>query len=783
MRLTFGRAGLGAPALMALALAMVTALAAPPQAAAQAPLPGEQGDDLAGAINRSVFLVRGNQRIEPATIIAFTQLEGDTDITADDLNAAVGRLFATGLFQDARIVPQDGRLVIEVVENPSINEIAFEGNDALNDQTLLGVTNLRPRRPFTPARVEQAAQRIIEVYRRSGRFAAEVEPVIIERDQNRVDVVFEIVEGEPAGVLSIDFIGNDVFSDRRLRNEIETTESGIFSQFISSDVYDPDRVQLDEERLRQFYLENGYADFEILSTTAELSPDGEGFFITFTIEEGPIYEFSGFDVDVRAEGLDPERLLDAIDQDLVGETYDATEVETIANRITERAGQAGFAFVNVRPRVEKDAEEQTIFITFEVQEGERIFIERIDIIGNTATLDRVIRREIDLIEGDAFDARRIRRAQSRIRGLGYFESVDIDAAEGSASDRAVLTVKVVERSTGSLSLGLGFSSSAGPIGSAALTERNFLGRGQQVAATVTAAGDTQVYDFSFTEPKVLDRDLSASARAFFIDDDRGDESSIRQVRGGFRPSVAFPLGERTRLSLTYSVRFDDLDISDSASPAIQSEEGSKLTSLIGYDISYDERNDPVEPTGGFVVSFGQDIAGLGGDQRFVSTRGRAKGWKSFFGQDLVFSLEVEGGALFSFGDEDTSITERFFLGGDNFRGFGVDGVGPRDTDTDDALGGNFFFASRFQASFPIGLPEELGVFGGAFIDTGSLWALDTTTFGDTEIDDDFALRMTVGGLLFVDTPFGPVELSAGVPILEEDDDETEFFRFAIGTRF
>ncbi|MEM9781414.1 MAG: outer membrane protein assembly factor BamA [Pseudomonadota bacterium] len=782
MRLTGGRSGGEASILLVILAVLAACLVAAHRAPAQN-LPPTPDDGVAATISRSIFTVRGNQRIEPATIIAFTQLEGDADITADDLNAAVSRLFDTGLFSDARITPEGNRLVIQVVENPSINVIAFEGNDALNDDTLLGVIELRPRRPFTPARAEQAAQRIIEVYRRSGRFAAEVDPVIIERDQNRVDLVFEIIEGDLTGVSSIDFIGNDAFSDRRLRSEIETSESGIFSQFISSDVYDPDRVELDAERLRQFYLQNGYADFSVLSTTAELAPDGSGFFITFTIEEGPVYTFSGFDVDVRAEGLEPDRFFEAIDEDLIGDTYDATEVETIANRMTELAGQAGFAFVTVRPRVEKDVEARTIGITFEVQEGERIFIERIDIVGNTATLDRVIRREISIVEGDAFDARRIRRAQNRIRGLGFFDSVDIDASEGSAPDRAILTVKVTERSTGSLSFGLGFSSAAGPIGSASISERNFLGRGQRVGVTVTAAGDTQVYDFSFTEPKVLDRDLAASFRVFFIDDDRGDESSIEQVRGGFRPTVAFPLGERTRLSLSYSIRFDDLDINTDASPAILAEEGSSLTSLVGYNLSYDERNDPVEPTGGYLLNFGQDIAGLGGDQRFVSTTGRAKGWQSFFGQDLVFSLEVEGGVLFSFGDDDTSITERFFLGGDNFRGFAVDGIGPRDTDTDDSLGGNFFFATRFQASFPIGLPEELGIFGGAFMDVGSVWDLDTTTFGDTEIDDDFGIRLAVGGLLFVDSPFGPLELSAGVPILEEDDDETEVFRFAIGTRF
>ncbi|MEO0760513.1 MAG: BamA/TamA family outer membrane protein, partial [Pseudomonadota bacterium] len=319
--------------------------------------------------------------------------------------------------------------------------------------------------------------------------------------------------------------------------------------------------------------------------------------------------------------------------------------------------------------------------------------------------------------------------------------------------------------------------------SVALTERNFLGRGQRVGATITAAGDTQVYDLSFTEPRVLDRDLAAGIRLFFIDDDRSDESSFNQVRGGVTPSVTFPLGEDTTLSLNYAFRYDDLQVGSEASPAIQAEEGSSITSAVGYSLTFDRRNDPIETSDGYQLTLAQDVAGLGGDQRFIRTRGRAKGWQSFLGSDIILSAEVEGGYIYAFGDESVNITERYFLGGDSFRGFAVDGIGPRDTDTDDALGGNIFVISRLEASFPIGLPEELGIFGGAFVDAGTLFDLDDTVFGDTVIDDDAAFRVSAGGLLFLDTPFGPIELSVGFPLLSEDEDDEELFRFAIGTRF
>ncbi|MEM6489412.1 MAG: outer membrane protein assembly factor BamA [Pseudomonadota bacterium] len=772
--------------LRALALAVLGALAwsaTTGDARAQvSPGPAVTTPEAAAQV-RQGFVVRGNRRIEVDTIIALTEIVPGQTVTPAVVNEAVRKLFASGLFRDVRITPSGGRLVIEVVENPSINVIAFEGNDALSDDVLRQIVSLRPRRPFTPARAEQDAQAIIEVYRRTGRFGAQVEPVLIEREQNRVDVVFEISEGELTGVTSIDFVGNEAFSDRRLRGEIETSESGILSNFISTDLYDPDRLELDRELLRQFYLENGYADFTVLSATAELAPDASGFFITFTVEEGPVYTFGEFDVSVQAEGLEPEDFLALIPDDLTGETYDASEVEEIADAMTELAGQEGFAFVRVRPRPRKNVDELTIDIVFELDEGNRIFIERIDIVGNTSTLDRVIRREMGVIEGDAFDARRIREAQGRIRALGYFSRVDIDASEGSAPDRAILTVQVEERSTGSLSLGLGFSTSAGPIGSVALSERNFLGRGQEVRATVTAAGATQVYDFSFTEPKVLDRDLAVGFRAFFIDDDREEESSFNQVRGGVTPTVSFPLGERTDLSLRYSVRFDDIQVENAASPAIQAEDGSTLTSLVGYTLTYDARNDPIEPTGGYLATWENDIAGLGGDQRFVRGRARVKAWQGLFGDDVILSWELEGGAVFGFANSDVNITERYFLGGDSFRGFAIDGLGPRDVATDDALGGNIFLASRLEVSFPLGLPEELGIFGGVFVDAGTLFQLDNTVFGATVIDDTASLRVAAGGLLFVDTPFGPIELSVGVPLIKEDFDEDEIFRFAIGTRF
>lgn len=742
------------------------------------------GQETAG---QQPVVVRGNRRIEVETILAYMDLRPGQTVSAEDLNRAVRRLFDTGLFQDVQIVPAENQLIVQVVENPSINEIAFEGNDVLTDEDLQRIISLRPRLPFTVSAAEADAQAIVEVYRRTGRYGAEVEPVIIERSENRVDLVFEINEGELTGVSAIDFVGNQIYSDRRLRGVIETSESGLLSFLTSSDVYDPDRLELDKELLRNYYFERGYADFVVLSATAELAPDREGFFITFTVEEGEQYTFGELDVDVAARGLEPAEFEELIPDGLPDEVYDASEVEEITNEMTDLAGERGFAFVQVRPRAGKDEENRTIDITFDVVEGPRVFVERIEIEGNTQTLDRVIRRQIEIVEGDPFDARKIREAQRRIRALNYFSRVEIATEPGATDDRAVLKVQVEEQSTGSLSFGIGYSSSNGPIGNVSLTERNFLGRGQIVNIQATAAGDVQVYDFNFVEPRFLDRNLSVGLRAFYIDENPSDQdqSDFQIQRLGVSPSIGFPLGEDTRLTTLYEFRRENVQVSENASPVLKADEGFTSTSLVGYGLAFDQRNDPIEPTAGYLVTGDQNLAGLGGDARYLSQEGSLKGWTAFFDEEVVASLEFEFGAIAGYGGFDIPVNDRYFLGGASLRGFADFGVGPRDLVTNDALGGNYRVASRLEVSFPIGLPEELGIYGGFFVDAGTLWGIDGNPIGadDIPIDTTAHLRVGAGALLFVDTPFGPLELSFGAPVVKEDYDESELFRLSIGTRF
>ncbi len=734
--------------------------------------------------------VEGNQRIEPATVLSYMTVMVGQTATASQINESVKALFATGLFRDVQIERRDSVLAVMVDESPVVNQIAFEGNDRIEDDALRTGVTTRERRVFTRAKAEADAAQILEAYRRAGRYGASVEPKIIELPQNRVDLVFEIEEGPLTGVDSISFIGNRAYSDRRLRNEIPTDETSFFNFLSSTDSYDPDRVELDKQVLRQFYLSNGYVDFEVNSAVAELSPDRSGFFLTFTVTEGEQYRFGEIDVISNAEGVDVEELRRLISA-RQGDIYDIRDVEETITDMTFRLGESGYAFTQITPVPKKDEENRTVGITFEINEGERVFVERIDIKGNTRTLDRVVRRQFELVEGDAFNALQLRRSRSKIRGLGFFSDVDVRTRPGTAPDRIVVETEVEEQSTGQLSFGLGFSTTENVSGEVSIIERNLLGRGQALRLRARISSRTALYDLSFTEPAFLDRDLSVGFDLFRRETDNQDTSSFDITNTGFQPRVSFPLGRYSRLSPRYRISEDEISgVSSTASPLIQADEGSVITSSLGYEFVYDRRNDATEPTDGFIFRLEQDFAGLGGDARYVRTEASVKGFTTLFSDDVVGSLELAGGANVAFGGYDLQASDRFFLGGDSLRGFEVAGVGPRDQFTDDTLGGQYFGVARAEVTFPLGLPEEFGLAGGVFGDVGTVWGLDeTATFDPSdptqtgEVDDSFELRAAVGATIFWTSPFGPVRLNFAAPLLEEDGDDDEFFRFSAGTRF
>jgi outer membrane protein insertion porin family len=723
--------------------------------------------------------VEGNERIETTTVINYLAVAPGDPFDPGGLDESLRNLFATGLFDDVVLRQVGDALVVTVVENPIINRIAFEGNRRIDDETLQAEIQLQPRVVFTPARVQGAVSRILELYRRSGRFAATVEPQVIELPQNRVDLVFEINEGPITRVHSITFIGNESFSDSTLRGVIQTRETAWYRFLTTDDTYDPDRLAFDEELLRRFYLARGHADFTVVSSIAELTPDGTQFFVTFTVEEGPVYRFGEIDLESRIPALDPGELR-ALVRTRSGTTYDAELIEDTIEALTERVGELGYAFVEIQPQLRMRRDDLEIDLVYVMDEGPRVFVERIDIMGNVRTLDSVIRREFRLAEGDAYNTVLLRRSRQRIINLGYFESVDVRTVPGSAPDRLVVEVEVAEQSTGELSFGAGFSTADGLLGDVRLTERNLLGRGQEVSARFTLSGRRQEIDLSFTEPWFRERELAVGFDLFSRTTDFQRESSFDERNVGVVLRAGYPLTERLRHSVRYTLREDEIRrVRDDASPFIQDERGKVITSSVGQTFTYDLRDTVFLPSAGYILRLDQDLAGLGGDSRYVRHEVTAA-WYYSVTRDVVLNLAGQAGHVFAFAGRDVRLSDRFFVGGETLRGFRFAGIGPRDVDTRDALGGNTYVTGTAEARFPLGLPEELRIFGRTFVDAGTLTNVDVS---GASIRDTGNLRAAAGVGLSWLSPIGPIAVDFAAPFLKDDEDRTETVRISFGTRF
>jgi outer membrane protein insertion porin family len=745
--------------------------ARPEQTRPVAPLPQSGIGDL--------VQVEGNQRIEADTIRSYMLINPSDPFDAAAIDRSLKALFATGLFADVSIRRQGGGLVVAVVENPIINRIAFEGNKRINDKTLEQEVQLKPRVVYTRARVQADVQRLVQVYRRGGRFSATVEPKVVQLPQNRVDLIFEVDEGPVTGIRRINFIGNKKFDDDRLRRGIATKESRWYRFFSSDDTYDPDRLTLDRELLRKFYLARGYADFRVVSAVAELTPDQTDFFVTFTVEEGELYKFGTIEIASELKNLDPSRLRQML-KTLEGQVYNAELIDKTIEDLTFEVGRLGYAFVDIKPRVRRDRETRTIAITYQINEGPRVYVERINITGNVRTLDKVIRREFRLAEGDAFNTAKLRRSRQRIRALGFFDKVEVTQARGATPDRTVVNVDVQERSTGELSFGAGFSSTETVIGDIGLRERNLLGRGQDLKLDLTASPQRQQIDASFTDPYLFDQNLSGGVDVFKRRRDLQDRSGYNEIAQGAGLRTGFPITEELGIQFRYFVREDRiLDVNPVASRFVRAAAGTTVTSGVGYAFAFDTRDDRFDPTSGVVVRFGQDVAGLGGTLHYLrSTASYAYFYPVM--DEVTLSLTMQGGHIVGLAGDDININNRFFLGGENFRGFRIGGVGPRDVTTADSLGANAFGVGSVELKFPLGLPQELGIFGRTFSDFGTAGSLDETGGG---IFDSKSLRVSLGVGISWRSPFGPIRVDLSRPVVKEKLDEPETFRFSFGTRF
>jgi outer membrane protein insertion porin family len=722
--------------------------------------------------------VLGAQRIDPETVISYSNLKVGDQSDPDKLDTALKVLFKTGLFADVDFVKVGEKLVINVIENPVINRIVFEGNKRIEAKDLELELQLKPRLVFTRTKVQQDVQRLLTLYRLSGRFATQIVPKIIKLEQNRVNLIFEIDEGPLSKIRNISFIGNKNFSDSELASVIHTKEYAFWRILTSTDTYDPDRLSYDRELLRRFYLNRGYVDFTVLSAVAELTPDQKDFMVTFSIDEGERYKFGKMSLISNLEGVQ-EKQLSSFLITREGDWYTAKAVNETIDSISDQLGVLGFAFVKVRPISDRRRKERIVNLNYTISKTRRVFLERIDIEGNLRTLDKVVRREFDIVEGDAFNISKLRRAKRRIRNLGFFAKTNVKRVMGKSEESTIIKVQVEEKSTGEISFGVGFSSLDGPLANVGIRERNLLGRGQDLNFNFQGSASRQEFKIGFTEPYFMERRLSAGFDLFQVTTDRQTDSSFDERKAGGSLKLGYVLGRDLSQSLKYQLKKTDIqNVDETASTLIKEQEGTNTVSQISQTTVFDKRDNRYEPKDGYVVSFTNELAGLSGDTQHFRTRIKTAYFVSLF-EDKVLAFIAESGHIVGI-DQDVNIGERFFLGGQTVRGFSNSGIGPRDGITNDALGGNTYYAGSIELRFPLGLGEELGINGSLFTDVGSLWSLDRDS---SDILDSSGARASAGLGISWATGLGLMRVDFASALLKEDWDETEFVRFSFGTRF
>ncbi len=790
------------------------------------------------------IVVRGNVRIEPSTIAAYLRLRRGEPFDLAKMDESLKTMIATGIFSDVRLYQDGNDLVVQVIENPIINRIIFEGNKKLDNEDLGEEVRLRPRQFYTRSKVRADVQRIMELYRNKGRFAAIIEPKAVQREQNRVDLIFEIEEGPKTKVGKINVIGNHIFSDGDIRDTMATNESRWWRLFASNDTFDPDRMAFDQQELRNFYLNEGYADFRIISAVAELTPDRNQFILTYSVEEGEQYTFGEVTVESEIRDITPEMFRGFV-RIREGFIYSAEAIDNSKEALVNAAGLLGYAFAEVAPQLSRNRETRTIDIIFRVLEAPRAYVERINIRGNVRTLDRVVRREFRLHEGDSFSSALEARSKQRIEQLSFFREVEVTRAEGSTPDRIVLDVQVEEQATGEFNLGLGFSSIENFILDLSLAERNFMGKGQTARLGLKTSALQQQISLSFTEPYFMGRNVAAGADVFYVrTDNNGNRTSFfTSDSKGFSLRTGLALSEYWSLRNNYTLRFDNISLDENFidtslglsvwtdlngdfrqqdnefsrsdnydvlavnidtdgdgiltkaekvlafSPDFARRSGDFTQSIIGYELSYETRNSFITPTRGRGFRFSQAFAGVGGNVRYLKNRFNFDQYYTPF-TGWTLRLAAEGGYILGIG-QDIRVNDRFFLGGPTMRGFTTSGVGPRDTGAGGrALGGNAYYVARTELFIPLGdAALESGIRASAFIDAGALWINEEGTKCNPDLrfgcvrGDSKVPRVSVGiGFSWL-SPFGPFRIDLAKTIKKHPVDDTQSLQFNVGTVF
>ena len=734
----------------------------------------------------SQITVQGNSNTDVETIKSISGLKRNISLSASDLNSALKNLYSSNLFETVQVIPKGQTIIIKVKENKRIRRLVFEGNKKIEEKELLPLIKSKERQAFSRAQVVKDSRIISDFYRFKSRYSARVEPKIIERDNGFVDLVFEIDEGSILQISQIDFVGNKSFSDRQLRDVIKSKRAGVFSSFFSSDNYSEDSQEADKYLLKKFYNDQGFPDAKVIASLGGFKDGGDSAFLTYSIYEGPYFDFGEVSIRSMVKGISPSIYEKSVVASK-GDKFNSSQIKETLDNIKTVSVSNGFPFLIGKVDQVRDFKKREIGLVFKVIEGPKLFVEQIEISGNTHTRDNVIRREFKVEEGDAFDPSMLKRSEEKLQSLGYFESVKVNVRQGSSPQNAIVDIDVKEAPTGSLSLGLGYSTDTDVSAQFSFSESNFRGAGQGIRFSVSGSKDSSSVGLGFKERGFLGRDVLLSMDIDYTNS-KPRTSGYTANLLALKPSVGFNISSNTRVNLTY--KFENLDVTAvGSSEVLRQDIGQSTRSLIDFSLRHDKRDSIIKPTKGYIINFGSEIAGLGGDDQFLKSKASGKIYQGVFDNSIIFSTELEGGIL-SMGKGYSKVVDRFLLGGRSFRGFKYNGIGPRELNNGSytiPLGGEKYAIARLAASFPLGLPRELGLYGSLFAEAGTLWDLKTdpniSGLSDKVALTDRTIRTSIGFAMNWETPIGPLQFNWSRPQKYLEADDLEYFSLNLATRF
>ena len=734
----------------------------------------------------SQITVQGNSNTDVETIKSISGLKRNISLSASDLNSALKNLYSSNLFETVQVIPKGQTIIIKVKENKRIRRLVFEGNKKIEEKELLPLIKSKERQAFSRAQVVKDSRIISDFYRFKSRYSARVEPKIIERDNGFVDLVFEIDEGSILQISQIDFVGNKSFSDRQLRDVIKSKRAGVFSSFFTSDNYSEDSQEADKYLLKKFYNDQGFPDAKVIASLGGFKDGGDSAFLTYSIYEGPYFDFGEVSIRSMVKGISPSIYEKSVVASK-GDKFNSSQIKETLDNIKTVSVSNGFPFLIGKVDQVRDFKKREIGLVFKVIEGPKLFVEQIEISGNTHTRDNVIRREFKVEEGDAFDPSMLKRSEEKLQSLGYFESVKVNVRQGSSPQNAIVDIDVKEAPTGSLSLGLGYSTDTDVSAQFSFSESNFRGAGQGIRFSVSGSKDSSSVGLGFKERGFLGRDVLLSMDIDYTNSKPRTTGYTANLLA-LKPSVGFNISSNTRVNLTY--KFENIDVTAvGSSEVLKQDIGQSTRSLIDFSLRHDKRDSIIKPTKGYIINFGSEIAGLGGDDQFLKSKASGKIYQGVFDNSIIFSTELEGGIL-SMGKGYSKIVDRFLLGGRSFRGFKYNGIGPRELNNGSytiPLGGEKYAIARLAASFPLGLPRELGLYGSLFAEAGTLWDLKTdpniSGLSDKVALTDRTIRTSIGFAMNWETPIGPLQFNWSRPQKYLEADDLEYFSLNLATRF